>query len=849
MQGFKEFGLTTKEAESRQRKNGFNELPSAKPKTIWQIAWETIKEPMLLLLIVCGSLYFVLGETAEGILMIFFVGMIAVISLIQESKTEKSLEALKNLSSPIAKVFRDGIMKNIPGRELVVGDIITVSEGDRIPADAVLLHANNLGIDESLLTGESMGVNKISVEKPDNKDLPQIQKPGGENNYSVFSGTLVTRGQGTAFVQAIGIQSAMGQIGTSLNEVKEEKTLLQIEIKKVIKYFAIIGLGMCVLLAVVYGIQHQNWIEAALAGITLAMGTLPEEFPIVLSIFMAMGAWRLAQKKVLSRKSATIETLGSATVLCVDKTGTITQNKMSIDSYYIPGIGLKNNDEVLSARYKELIRIGALACEIDAFDPMELAFFETAHEYLGDIKEIRKNLKLIKEYEFNQDSFTVTHVWQNLQGDIEICAKGAPEAIIELCRVDKETEDEANKQIKILADKGLRVLAIATSKDKHLHTSELPESRDDIHYELLGFVGLADPVRPEIKGAIEECYKAGIRVVMITGDYPLTAQNIANQIGLKSDGGVITGDQIDSMSEKELSESVRNVNIFSRVIPAQKLILVNAFKEQGEVVAMTGDGVNDAPALKSAHIGIAMGKRGTDVAREASSMVLIDDNFSSIVNGVKIGRRIYDNLRKAMTYIFAVHIPIAGLSLLPVFFGWPLILLPVHIVLLEMVIDPSCTIAFESEKSEPNCMNRPPRKLKDNLFNKKMITISLLQGFSVLIILAIIFAVSLQLGLGVEKSRAITFIAMIASNVSLIWTNRSWSQSIIGRNKEANNKTIVIITVLVLIVLFLINFIPFLTKLFGFSQLTFIELILSIVVGFLMVIWFEIMKVLKLVRA
>lgn len=336
---------------------------------------------------------------------------------------------------------------------------------------------------------------------------------------------------------------------------------------------------------------------------------------------------------------------------------------------------------------------------------------------------------------------------------------------------------------------------------------------------------------------------------MITGDYPLTAQNIANQIGLKSDGGVITGDQIDSMSEKELSESVRNVNIFSRVIPAQKLILVNAFKEQGEVVAMTGDGVNDAPALKSAHIGIAMGKRGTDVAREASSMVLIDDNFSSIVNGVKIGRRIYDNLRKAMTYIFAVHIPIAGLSLLPVFFGWPLILLPVHIVLLEMVIDPSCTIAFESEKSEPNCMNRPPRKLKDNLFNKKMITISLLQGFSVLIILAIIFAVSLQLGLGVEKSRAITFIAMIASNVSLIWTNRSWSQSIIGRNKEANNKTIVIITVLVLIVLFLINFIPFLTKLFGFSQLTFIELILSIVVGFLMVIWFEIMKVLKLVRA
>lgn len=848
MHGFKDLGLSTKEAEIKQKKFGFNELPSAKPKTIWQIAFNVFREPMLLLLIVCGSLYFFLGEISEGILMLIFVAVITIISLVQESKTEKSLEALKNMSSPIAKVFRDGVIKNIPGRELVVGDIISVSEGDRIPADAILLYDNNLGVDESLLTGESLSVSKKAVKDFDINKLPEIQKPGGDNNYSLFSGTLTTRGLGFAKVMSIGVDSAMGQIGKSLNEVKEEKTLLQIEIKRVIKYFVIVGLSLCSLLTIIYGIQHQDWVEAALAGITLAMGTLPEEFPIVLSIFMAMGAWRLAQKRVLSRKSATIETLGSATVLCVDKTGTITQNKMSIASYFIPGLGIKNSEDVLSERYKELIRIGALACEIDAFDPMELAFFEASLKHIGDINEIRKNRKLIKEYEFTQSALTVTHIWQNQQGDIEICAKGAPEAVLDLCKVDKETEKNLKEQIKMLAEKGLRVLAIATSKDRHLHVNNLPESRDNINYELLGFIGLADPVRPKIKSAVEECYKAGIRVVMITGDYPVTAQNIASQIGLISEGGVITGEEIEKIGKSELNQRIKNVNIFSRVVPTQKLLLVNAFKEQGEVVAMTGDGVNDAPALKSAHIGIAMGKRGTDVAREASSMVLTEDNFSSIVNGVKIGRRIYDNLRKAMTYIFAVHIPIAGLSLLPVFFGWPLILMPVHIILLEMVIDPSCTIAFEAEKAEPNCMTRPPRKLKDNLFNRNMILISLLQGLSVLILLAAIYAISIQLGFGAEKSRAITYIAMIASNVSLIWSNRSWSQSIIGRNKEANNKTVVLITILVLIALVLINYLPFLNSLFGFSQLSIIELLISIFLGFIMVIWFEIMKVLKLIK-
>lgn len=848
MSNYKELGLSSKEAETRLKRDGLNELSSAKPKTLVQLILATLSEPMLLLLIACGSIYFLLGDYSEGLLMIFFVSIISTISVIQETKTEKSLEALKNLSSPIAKVFRDSKIVSIPGREVVLGDVVVVNEGDRIPADGLLVQSNNLAVDESLLTGESLAVNKISANLPKLNEYPDLEKPGGDNTYSVFSGTLVTRGQGVAVIKAIGGQTAMGQIGKSLESVKQEKTLLQTEVKNVVRNFAIAGIVMCALLIVLYGIQYGEWIAAVLAGITLAMGTLPEEFPLVLTIFMTMGAWRLSRKKVLSRRAATIETLGSATVLCVDKTGTLTQNKMSIAKYFIPEEGSKLPDEDLSNNYKELIRVGTLACELEPFDPMELAFYEMAKKYFGKIEDLRKDMKLIKEYDLEQDLFSVTHVWQNRDFEIEVCAKGAPEAIFKLCKLDEKIIDDYKRGISEMAVKGLRVLAIAGGKQKNLKVENLPEKRDGIDYNLLGFVGFADPVRPEIKNAIKLCYSAGIRVVMITGDYPITAINIAKQIGLESEGGVLTGEEIESMSMIELNQKIKNVNIYSRVVPSQKLLLVKALKSQGEVVAMTGDGVNDAPALKSAHIGIAMGKRGTDVAREASSMVLIDDNFASIVDGVKIGRRIYANLRKAMTYIFAVHIPIAGLSLIPVFFKWPLLLFPAHILLLEMVIDPACTVAFEAERAEPDSMKNPPRSLKEPLFNRKMIIISLLQGLIVLFVLAGLYSIFLNFGVLEDRARALVFMVMIASNIALIWTNRSWSQMIIHRTKESNNRPAIMITLITLLILLMVNYVPFLTGLFKFEQLSFIELVITIIGGFSLVLWFELLKVFKLVH-
>ena len=830
-------GLSEQEAASRLQREGYNELPSTKQRSIFAIAFDVVREPMFLLLVACGAVYLVLGDMQEAIMLLGFVFVVVGITLYQERKTERALEALRDLSSPRALVIRDGGQKRIPGREVTRGDVIVLNEGDRVPADAVLMSCLNLSVDESLLTGESVSVRKTACA-----GMPEIGRPGGDDLPFVFSGTLVVKGQGIATVQATGINTEIGKIGKALQSLEVEETSLQRETATIVRNLAFIGLFMCALVVVVYGLTRGNWLNGFLAGITLAMALLPEEFPVVLTVFLALGAWRISQKRVLTRRVPAVETLGAATVLCVDKTGTLTQNRMSVNTLYSNNAFYEVDyltEKSIPEHFHEVVEFSILASQKDPFDPMEKAFKELGNHYLARTEHIHDDWTLVHEYPLSNDLLALSHVWKSPSGnEYVIAAKGSPEAIADLCHCDESQKKEISSAIEIMANEGLRVLGVAKA---YFTVTVLPGKQHDFAFEFLGLVGLADPVRPGVAEAVKECHTAGIRVVMITGDYPGTAANIAAQIGLHHTTNIITGQELDSMDDAGLQERIGTVNIFARVVPEQKLRIVNALKAVGEVVAMTGDGVNDAPALKAAHIGIAMGGRGTDVAREASALVLIDDDFSSIVQAVRMGRRIFDNLKKAIAYIFAVHVPIAGMSLLPVVFQWPLVLQPVHIVFLELIIDPACSVVFEAEPEEADVMTRPPRRPDAPLFGARTVGISVLQGLSVLVILLGIYFFALKRGQSEENARALTFTTLIVANLGLIFVNRSWSRTVLATLRSPNT-ALWWVTGGALLFLGLALYVPFLQQLFRFSLLHPADVALCIAAGVVSIIWFEILK-------
>ncbi len=834
-------GITTNEAQEKLKRDGYNELPSSKKRSIFQIALNVIKEPIFLLLVASGSIYFILGQVTEGLVLLSFVFVVMGITIFQERKTENSLDALKNLSSPRALVIRDGKQFRVPGREVVPGDIMILAEGDRVPADALLLSSNNLMVDESLLTGES-----VPVRKAIGKLEEQAWRPGGDDQPYIYSGTLVTQGQAIAIVKSTGAKTKMGKIGVKLQQVERDETKLKVEVSKLVRNFAIFGLSLCALVIIVYGFTRFDWIEGILAGVTLAMAMLPEEFPVVLTIFLALGAWRMSKKNVLTRQPHAIESLGSATVLCVDKTGTLTLNKMSVsklctnNKMYTIDSALKNPPECCH----ELIEFSVLACKKDPFDPMEKAITNFVEGEFAKTEHVHSDWQLIQEYPLSQKLLAMSNVWGSPNDtDYIIAAKGAPEAIIDLCHLKDAEAKEIFANIQKMAGEGLRVLGVAKTSFK-MAKGELPKEQHDFVFKFIGLIGFVDPVRPNVSDAVNECYNAGIRVVMITGDYPLTAQNIGRQISLRNPENIITGPELEKMNNEELRERIKNVNIFARVVPEQKLRIVDAFKANGEIVAMTGDGVNDAPALKSANIGIAMGGRGTDVAREASTLVLLDDDFSSIVGGVKMGRRIFDNLKKAIAYIFAVHIPIAGLSALPVLFGWPLILLPLHIVFLEFIIDPACTTAFEAESEEKDVMRRKPRSITSRLFNMKAAIIAGLQGTVSLVFVIAVYLYASSTGLGLDTARTMAFATIVLANIALIATNRSWSQSIIGILRKPN-KAFWQIVVLAIVALLLVIYLPPLSGLFTFTYISPVNLLICFVAGFTSIVWFEVYKLVK----
>jgi len=836
-------GLTQEQAAARLKSDGPNELPSAKPRSFLAIAWEVLREPMILLLVVAGAIYLILGEPRDSLVLLISIFAIVGIDLYQQNKTERALEALRDLSSPRALVIRDGLQSRIAGRDVVVGDIVILTEGDRVPADGVVLSCVSLSADESLLTGESFPVRKSAGDAG-----LAMARPGGDDLSFVYSGTLVVQGHGVAEIKETGSRTELGRVGKALQTIEPEVSHLKRETKRVVGIMGAFGLSTCVLVAVIYGFSSSSWLNGILVGITVAMSLLPEEFAVVLTVFLALGAWRISQRNVLTRRASAIETLGSATVLCVDKTGTLTQNQMSVKKLFAAGRFQDlddSGDSQLHDNISELLEFGVLASQREGFDPMDFALRQAAKHRLDATKQLHEDWKLVREYPLSPILLAVTRVWDSSGQNRRIVAvKGALGAVAELCRSSPEQFEEIKKQAESMAAEGLRILAVARAS---YGNDALPEDPDAFEFKFLGLVALADPVRPEIADAVRECYAAGIRVVMITGDFAGTAQSIARQIQLRESERALTGPDLDRMDDTTLRREVSKFNIFARVVPEQKLRLVEALKANGEIVAMTGDGVNDAPALKAAHIGIAMGGRGTDVAREAADLVLLDDSFSSIVQAIRLGRRIFDNLKKAMAYVMAVHVPIAGLALVPVLLKWPLVMLPLHVVFLELVIDPACSVAFEAEPEESDVMERPPRNPKQQLFDRRTLTLSLLQGASVLLVVLGVFAAAMYRGESETNVRALTFTTLIVANLALILTNRSWTRTIFTMWKSPN-PAVRWIVLGAAGFLGVVLYVPSIQVLFRFSRLHVADVVLCMTAGMFSIVWFEALKIAGLQR-
>ncbi|WP_435257333.1 cation-translocating P-type ATPase [Thioclava sp. FR2] len=788
-------GLSSAEAERRLAANGANELPAENRRTATGILLDVIKEPMLALLLGGGLIYGLIGELRDAAVLMAFACLSVLITVIQELRSEKVLAALKDLSSPRALVIRDGQRQRIAGRDVVLGDVIVLSEGDRVPADARLSMAQDLRIDESILTGEAVAVSKSATPLDVEVDY---SPPGGDQLPFVYSGTLVVRGKGLATVTATATDTEIGRIGSSLAGLATETPRLYAQTRQIVVLFMIVGLAVSLLVGGLYYYILNDWLDAILASIAISMSMLPEEFPVVLAIFMAMGAWRLSKARVLTRRAAAIETLGAATVLCTDKTGTLTENRMAIRQVRLPGGTIYNtagstepDDEI-----RKVLRAGVFACDPEPSDPMERAFFESWPQLIA-----REEMALVHSYGLRPELLAMTQVWR-LSRDpkqLFLAAKGAPEAIADLCGLPEEARRSMAKSVDQMAADGLRVLGIAAGTA----AGELPEEQKDLSVTFLGLIGLADPLRGSVPKAVAECRQAGIAVKMITGDYPLTALAIAREAGLAGNAP-ISGQELNALDDASLRKRLLECDVFARIMPEQKLRIVNALKSENHVVAMTGDGVNDAPSLKSAHIGIAMGGRGTDVAREASAIVLLDDDFGSILQAIKLGRRIYDNLQKAVSFIFAVHVPIAGLAIMPLLFGFPIILGPIHIAFLELVIDPVCTLVFEAEDEEDDIMKRPPRDPDERLFSGQLLGWSLTQGIASFITVAAVLFYGAHIGMTEDVLRGLTFISLIAVIVALIFVNRSFKASLwtaIRRPKPA--LLIVLTAVAILLVLIL----------------------------------------------
>lgn len=810
-------GLSQAEANARLSSDGENVIPSENRSTLLKQIILIMSEPMLILLIAAGAINFLLAEILDALMLMVTVVIVIGISIYQARRTENALYALKQLTAPYATVIRDGVQQRISSNQIVVGDLLLLFEGDRVSADAELIESSTLAADESTLTGESVPVDK-------------------SNGHLVFSGTLITRGHGKAIVTSTGTNSQLGKIGKSLQEIPFERSQLQRDVDQLVRIIGVLGLITVVSVITIYGSTRDNWLEGGLAGIAAAMALIPEEFPVILTLFLAIGAWRMSQVKVIARKPSAIEALGSVTVLCVDKTGTLTENQMTVSEIQINGERYDITHQISNSEVSHALNIAALACPIRAFDPMDKAFQVLVAHNPDQLKGIS-----LREYPVENSRLAYIHIWE-LDGRKIVAAKGAPETISRLCHLDEEKNQSLMEQVHVAADGGVRILAIAEAEIGQA----IPEDIESLTFSFVGLALLRDPVRDGVVESIQHCARAGIRTIMITGDHPSTALAIARDISLPHVDSCLTGAQLDQIDDAELISRIGDISVFARVVPEHKLRIVRALQKKGEIVGMTGDGVNDAPALRAADIGIAMGARGTDVAREAASLVITDDNYTSIAHGIERGRTTYANLQKAMSYVVAIHIPIFGLALLPIFSSnWPLILLPGLVAFHEVIIDPACSVVFEEESPDPKIMDEKPRGIHRRIFTRTELSLSVIQGLTVFMAIFALFLHARWSGRSDIEIRSMTFGALMVANVGLILTNRSRTLTILQTFRQRENRAVKWIVIGALTILLSLIILPPLRLIFDLGAIGLFDWVLILFTATVGFGWYEIYKFIR----
>ena len=815
-------GLTDEEVLLSRNKFGTNIIVNQEKNQFLKSLFEMVIEPMFLLLLTATSIYFITGDYGNGIFMSAAIVLVSAISLYQESKSRTAIEALKKLSQPKSKVIRNGEIVEIPSEEIVIDDLIQTEEGTYIPADGIILQSNDFSINESILTGESMAVSKNETSK----------------NNSVFLGTIVTGGLAISKVTAVGNKTELGKIGKSLETIDEEKTPLQIQMGNFVKKMSIVGLVVFGFVWIINYYNSNNVLDSLLKALTLAMSIIPEEIPVAFTTFMALGSWRLMKMGVIAKQTKTVETLGSADVICTDKTGTITENKMSLAQWYTFSDNTIKNSNINNDIDVELLSLAMWASEPIAFDPMEIALHET-YSKLNTIDE-RPNFKLVHEYPLDGKPPMMTHILENKNGTRIIAAKGAPEALIANSNLSEEETQQVLSAMTKMALEGYRVLGVGSTE---FSGTDYPKKQQDFSFTFKGLVAFYDPPKANIKAVFETLHDAGIQVKIVTGDNAETTATIAKQIGFRNAHKILNGDQLMSMDDATLREKVMETTIFTRMFPEAKLKIIKALKENNQIVAMMGDGVNDGPALKSAHIGIAMGKKGTEIAKQAANLILIDDDFSKIIDAIAMGRKIYSNLKKAIQYIISIHIPIILIVFIPLVLGWiyPNIFSPVHVIFLEIIMGPTCSIIYENEPMERNLMLEKPRPITNTFFEFKEITISIIQGIIITIGLLFVYQYCVATNCSESTTRTVVFITLISSNIFLTLTNRSFYYSILTTLKYKNNLVLMIISATIIMTTCLL-FVPLFANFFEFESVSGSQIGLSILVGSVSVLWIEIYK-------
>ena len=816
-------GLTSEQVIAARQKHGLNRLDYKKENGFIDAIKSLAKEPMVILLLVASSIYFISGKTGDGIFLASAIVLVAGISLYQDSRSRNALAKLKDFTQPICKVIRNGNLEEIKSEELVVGDSLMVEEGTAIAADGIIIHSNDFSVNESILTGESMSVYKDATK---------------EDRF-VYLGTTVASGLAIVTITAIGNETKLGKIGKSLESIQEEKTPLELQINNFVKKMVIAGAIVFLIVWIINYFHSNNILDSLLKALTLAMSILPEEIPVAFTTFMALGAWRLMKMGIVVKQMKTVETLGSATVICTDKTGTITENKMSLAKLFVPSSGnISNAENTLTDDEKNLVRIAMWASEPIPFDPMEIALHDV---YAKDfVVDERPKYKLVHEYPLGGKPPMMTHIFENDSGQRIIAAKGAPEAIINVSSLSITDKQKIAAAIDSLTKDGYRVLAVA---EANFTGNDYPKTQQEFQFNFKGIVAFYDPPKKNIVSVLEQFYKAGIAVKIITGDNATTTTAIAKQVGFIGFEKSIPGDELMKLPEAAVQNIVQNTNVFTRMFPDAKLKIINALKANKEIVAMTGDGVNDGPALKAAHIGIAMGRKGTEIAKQAASIILLEDDLSKMVDAVAIGRKIYSNLKKAIQYIISIHIPIVLTVFLPLALGWiyPNIFSPVHIIFLELVMGPTCSIIYENEPMEKNTMLQKPRPFTNTFFNGKELSTSIIQGLMITAGTLFIYQYAVHQAYGEALTRTMVFAVLITANIFLTLINRSFYYSFLTTLRYKNNLVVIMIGITITITILLFYIKP-LSQFFLFQPLKIGQLSVSIVAGFLSVIWYELVK-------